>query len=572
MEKRNKWKVCEIGCYLLTAVGMTLGVSQILVYGSEYVSGLIDQMAQGQKIVTHSRMLQIGSELGLLVLIGFLCSFLKSLSSGLMSMNITIWLKKAATAQVMRIKESALSGKSTGALINRLTGDLGVIERYLQESFFSLLSAVITVIVVGTSIYRLNSRIMFQTAFLCMFVLIIAFVTSKRLSLLAGGRRGRMDRLLGLADDFLRGIVTGRSYNLYGIMEEKIEAAANEVLENEYRRTRISSHSWLLQTVSQWFPTFAMIAMVSWDAKTTHLSTGEITYVVLMANRLLKPFSDIPVLLNETAEAYASMKRIRQVFSYEAESDLGKGEIPMMDSEYAVEFDGVCFSYGERKVLNQTSFQIKNRQIAAFVGASGGGKSTIFNIFCGFLEGYDGAYRLFGKESQAYSLSRLRDCFSLVSQETFLFRGTILENIACGRPGADMQEVIQACKTACIHDDIQNMPEGYLTVLAENGGGLSGGEKQRISLARALVKDAPILLLDEPTSALDARTEAVISEAIANLKGKKTIIMIAHRLSTVSQADRIFVLEQGNVAESGNEAMLMSKKGVYYHLRKKEQC
>lgn len=572
MEKWKMIRIAKILAYLLLAVSMTFCVSKILVYGSEYVSKLIDQIAQGDNLFEYNEMSEILKDLCLIVILGFLSSFIKSFSSGLSALQITAWLKAAASEHITKIKESVLSGKDTGTLVNRLTGDIGIIERYLSESFFSLISAIITVFVVGKSIYMLDGKIMFQTMLLCILVLFISYITSKRLALLASGRRGRMDKLLGTADDFLNGIITGRSYNLYEIMEKKIDTVTNEVLQNEYKRTRISSYSWLLQTISQWLPTFAIIGILFWNAETMHISVGEVTYIVLMVNRLFKPFGNVPVLLNEAAEAYSSAKRVKQVFSFETEGIFEKEQIQVMNYECAVEFDNVSFSYGERAVLEHMNFCIKNNDIVAFVGTSGGGKTTIFNILCGFLEGFDGTYRLFGINSQAYTFSQLRECFSLVSQEAFLFKGTIYENILYGRQDSQMQDIIRVCQMACIHDDIMKMPNGYMTVIGENGTGLSGGEKQRISLARALLKDAPILLLDEPTSALDVHTETVISNTIASLKGKKTIIMIAHRLSTVSQSDMIFVLDKGNVAEMGNEAALISQKGIYYNLKREGKC
>ena len=572
MEKCKMIRITKILTCLLLAVSMTFCVSKILVYGSEYVSKLIDQIVQEDNLLEDNGMLEIIKNLLFIVILGFLTSFIKSFSSGLSALQITAWLKAAAAVHITKIKESVLSGKNTGAIVNRLTGDIGIIERYLSESFFSLISAVITVFVIGKSIYVLDGKIMFQIMFLCILVLFISYITSKRLALLASGRRGRMDKLLGTADDFLKGIITGRSYNLYEIMEEKIDIVTNEVLQNEYKRTRISSYSWLLQTISQWFPTFAIIGILFWNAKTMHISVGEVTYIVLMANRLFKPFGNVPVLLNEAAEVLSSAKRVKQVFSFETEGIFEKKQIQVMNYECAIEFDNVSFSYGERTVLKHMNFCIKNNDIVAFVGTSGGGKTTIFNILCGFLEGFDGTYRLFGINSHEYTFSQLRECFSLVSQEAFLFKGTIYENILYGRQGSQMHDIIRVCKMACMHDDIMKMPNGYMTVIGENGTGLSGGERQRISLARALLKDAPILLLDEPTSALDVHTETVISNTIASLKGKKTIIMIAHRLSTVSQSDMIFVLDKGSVAEIGNEAALISQKGIYYNLRKEGKC
>ena len=562
-------KIIEVmGLFTVSVVGTFL-VSKILVYASSYVSTLIDQVAQGRNVIDSSGTVFL--QLGILIIAGFLAAFCKSFASAVAAVKASMCLKREAVAQLVRVKESLLSKRSAGEMMNRLSSDIGVVERYLSESFPNLLSAGITVLAVGESMIRMGKTVAGATVAICVMVLISSYLTSKKLAFLARGRRGRMDRLLELADDFLRGIITGRSYNLYSIMEEKIDGAVNQVLENEYQRTRISSHSWLLQTLSQWFPTFAMIAIVCWNRDEGAIRVGELTYLVLMANRLFQPFSNLPILWNEAAEAFTSFQRIREIFQCPIEKEMeNEGELKE-DSEEVISFHNVSFSYEARPVLKQLSFQINKKQMTAFVGASGGGKSTIFHILCGFLEDFEGEYRLFGKDVRVYSAARLREHFSVVSQEVFLFQGTILENIASAKESATFEEVIRVCKLAYIHDDIMRMAKGYETVIKENGAGLSGGEKQRLSLAMALLKDAPILLLDEPTAALDAQTEQVITQMLNRLRKEKTILMIAHRLSTISQADQIFVLDQGRIVESGTEEEQLLKNGRYQKLKQGEE-
>jgi subfamily B ATP-binding cassette protein MsbA len=240
-----------------------------------------------------------------------------------------------------------------------------------------------------------------------------------------------------------------------------------------------------------------------------------------------------------------------------------------VDSVAVVSFEHLTFGYDEgNTVLKDISFQAGQGDMVAIVGASGGGKSTIFKLLCGFNEPgeHAGTIQLFGKSLTDWNLTSLRSHISMVSQESSLFPATIAENIGYGRLEATREEIVEAAKAAHAHDFIVQLPEGYETLLSERGGGLSGGQKQRISIARALLKNAPLLLLDEPTSALDSQSEAQVQNAMNAVMQNRTVLVIAHRLSTVRQANRIIVLDQGSIVESGSHEELLGRDGVYRKL------
>lgn len=237
----------------------------------------------------------------------------------------------------------------------------------------------------------------------------------------------------------------------------------------------------------------------------------------------------------------------------------------------AILWKDVHFSYSaEREVLKGISFQIKKGQMVAFAGGSGEGKSTIARLLYGLYRKESGSYQLFGKDVEQWSLREWRDCFSVVSQNVFLLPQSVAENVACGKEGAAREEIEEACRAADIHDFIMSLPQGYDTQVGELGVKLSGGQRQRISIARAFLKNAPILLLDEPTSAIDTETEAEIQKAITRVARDKTVIVIAHRLSTIQNADCIYVVENGAIAESGTHRELLARNGIYAGLYGKE--
>ena len=224
---------------------------------------------------------------------------------------------------------------------------------------------------------------------------------------------------------------------------------------------------------------------------------------------------------------------------------------------------GISFAYDKRKIIDDISLSIPARTTTAIVGPSGGGKTTLCHLLARFWDVDTGLVTLAGKDVRDYDMDSLMANFSFVFQNVYLFHDTIANNIRFGQPDAPMERVIEAAKKACCHDFISRLPNGYDTVIGEGGASLSGGEKQRISIARAIMKDAPIIILDEATANVDPENERDLMEAIKELTKEKTVIMIAHRLKTVRHADQIFVIDKGKIAEQGNHDQLVKKKGIY---------
>jgi len=232
-----------------------------------------------------------------------------------------------------------------------------------------------------------------------------------------------------------------------------------------------------------------------------------------------------------------------------------------------IEFKDLSFSYdGETNILNQLSFKMTAGKVVALVGASGSGKSTILKLVSGFYEPSTGHIQLYGQDLATSDLAAARQLMSLVSQDTYLFPTTIAENIAYGRPGATIDDIVAAAQQANAHDFIMDFPDAYNTNVGERAVKLSGGQRQRLALARAILKDAPILLLDEPTSALDTQSEALVQQALERFMSNRTVLVVAHRLSTIQNADEILVIDQGSVQERGTHEQLMKTESLYKNL------
>lgn len=560
-------KKCKRFVELLLTIITSFGLSKVIVYGRSYVSNMVNDISLSHTYLNKDDI----RILCIVVVSGFLLAFFKGIFSGKFAINSIYGMKEKAVSSLLRATSEVYSENTNGTFVNKLNTDINLIEQYLSTSFPKIITSFFTIIIVGKSFYDMNKLLIIEVGVCCLVILGISIYTSKKIAKLAVGRSVRTDRLLSIADDFLNGIVIGRSYNLYPVMEKRIITAADDVLINEFKRTKISSYSWLLQTISEWFPMFCLIGIIFLQSAENVLQIGDVTYLVLIMNRIFKPFSELPALMNETSEVIVSLKRINEIIDCDEErSCVDNNSCPLHDGS-VIEFKNIQFSYKSNKkefpIIKDLSFRINQGEEIAIVGPSGSGKSTIFKIFCRFMDQDYGEYNLFGRSAKEYSVAELRKLFTIVTQDTFLFHGSIYENIAFGKEDASLEEVKAVCKLANINSEIEAKPEGYDTILGDGGKGLSGGQKQRIALARALLKDAPIILLDEPTAALDVLTEKSIRQTLNALKGTKTIIMIAHRLSTVKSADKILVMDDGKLVEQGTDSELTQKQGLYYKLK-----
>ncbi len=263
----------------------------------------------------------------------------------------------------------------------------------------------------------------------------------------------------------------------------------------------------------------------------------------------------------------ASLDRIEEVFAAEELPDEGKAELDDAGTGVSeIEYDDVTFGYTDKDVLKNISFKVNTGEMTALVGPSGGGKSTIASLLARFWDVKSGRILVCGKDIRDVSLGSLMDRVSMVFQRVYLFQDTVYNNIAISRPDATREEVMEAAKKARCYDFIMQLPEGFDTVIGEGGASLSGGEKQRISIARCILKDSPIVILDEATASVDADNERAIQEAISELCKNKTLLVIAHRLKTIKDADQILVVSDGRIIERGDHASLMDKGGTYAHM------
>ena len=376
-------------------------------------------------------------------------------------------------------------------------------------------------------------------------------------------RQAQSENLTEAVLDFAEGIGIIKTYNLLG--EKSAELTENF---RESRKTSIDfeeNHApWqrrlnLVYGLGVTVVVTLALLLHSRGLLDSSLAVG----VMLFVFDLFGPMKALYGQSSRLTVMNSCMDRIEEVFAEAELSDKGTAHIPARSGGPEVEFRNVSFAYGEKETLHDISFCLEKNQMAALVGPSGGGKSTIASLLARFWDVKSGQVLVRGVDIRTVPLSELMDHISMVFQRVYLFQDTIYNNIAMGRPDASREEVIEAARKARCHDFIMSLPDGYDTVVGEGGESLSGGEKQRISIARCILKDAPIVILDEATASVDADNESYIQQAISELCKGKTLLVIAHRLNTIRHANQIFVVAEGQIVQRGVHEALMQEEGIY---------
>jgi len=373
-------------------------------------------------------------------------------------------------------------------------------------------------------------------------------------------RQEAQEALVSNVLEYVQGMLIVKSFNLWRNANSKIKQA---ILESKNKNMKLE-HLFIPYTVLQQIILYGTSLVIITEALIFYLGGSmSLSMSLLMTVASFMLFGQL-----QSAGNTSSLLRLLDV-SIDKVEDINR--IPVMDeqgevqtpSNYDITFEDVSFSYGDHKILDHVSLSIPQKTTTAIVGPSGAGKSTLCNLIARFWDVDGGKITIGGIDVRKYTLDSLLGNISEVFQKVYLFADTIENNIKFGKPNASHEDVIAAAKKACCHDFIMGFPEGYDTVIGEGGASLSGGEKQRISIARAILKDAPIIILDEATSSVDPENENMLMEAIEQLTKNKTVIMIAHRLKTIRNADKIFVLADGHIVQQGRHEKLINQKGIY---------
>lgn len=481
--------------------------------------------------------------------------------------DVTYDLKKTIYRSVSRLSLSFFTNRQTGSLMTQINSDSTTIYGFFCDGFLALVTQGIQLIVLLVVMFTINLELTLWT-FVTVPVFFLLFQGISRLFEKLHARNwSRRSSYNSLISDIINGVRVVKAFSREEAEQERFEtrsrASAEAGRQLDYTASRIFPFL-------HYFLRFGMY--VVWLIGGWRVMTGNgLDYPMLMTftayfGMVSSPIEMLSDITDWWSECLNALKRLFDI--QDAKVEVTEPETPVTkEIRGALEFRNVSFSYVEnRKVLKDVSFSVREGQTVGIVGQTGAGKSTIANLIMRLYDCTSGEILLDGTNIREYSFEALRKSVAIVSQETYLFNGTILDNIRYANPEATYEDVIRASKSAHAHDFIIKEQDGYQTKIGQGGKQLSGGEKQRVSIARALLKNPRILILDEATSAMDTQTERSIQKALTELAKGRTTIMIAHRLSTLRDADYLISIEDGKVAEQGTAAELMEAKGVYYHL------
>jgi len=454
----------------------------------------------------------------------------------------------------------------TGMLMSRITNDVYAMQEGVASMTTGLFRDCVSALsLLGVIFYR-NWELALITFFVIPVTVIPARTIGKRIKRLSKLGQGKLGALTSILQETFSGIKVIKAFGLEERETEKFQACNAEL----YTTLRKSIKYDGLSTPIMEFIISIGIAAVIWVGGTSvmhgKMSASEFFSFITAMILVFTPIKRIINTYNVVQGALGAAERVFEII--DTKPDIvdapGAGELTGVAGE--VEFRGVSFSYGDENVLHEVSLQAHKGEVIALVGPSGGGKTTLVSLITRFYDPTEGAVLVDGQDIRGVTLKSLLNHVALVDQETILFNDTIANNIRYGKTRGSDLEVEQAALAAYAHDFILELPEGYQTNIGDRGVRLSGGQRQRICIARAILKDAPILILDEATSALDTESEQMVQAALNNLMANRTTFVIAHRLSTITHADRILVLEKGAVAEAGSHEALLAQGGIYSRL------
>jgi len=476
-------------------------------------------------------------------------------------------LRLEAYSHLQELELAYFEERSTGGLISILNDDINQLERFLDDGANEVIQVFTTVVVIGAAFFAASPGVAGLSMLPIPFIIWGSIAFQDRLAPLYADVREKVSFLNGQLSNNLTGITTIKSFTSEDYEIQRIETQSQAYRQSNRRAIVLSAAFIPLIRVVIFLGFIATLFWGGLEVVAGRLSVGTYSVLVFMTQRLLWPLTRLGNTLDQYQRAMASTNRVMNLLDTPIAIHTGDIRLPVSSIKGELEFKNVTFSYNQRKpILQYFSLTLPAGKTTAIVGATGSGKSTLVKLILRLYEVQYGNIYLDGIELNNLNLKDLRRAIGLVSQDVFLFHGTVAENIAYGCFEASNREIVNAAKIAEAHEFIAQLPDGYKTIVGERGQKLSGGQRQRIAIARAVLKNPPILILDEATSAVDNETEAAIQRSLERITKNRTTIAIAHRLSTVRNADCIFVMDEGIVVESGQHEQLVELDGVYASL------
>ena len=505
-----------------------------------------------------------------IAIIGAICSYAEKYVTTSVAQWVMHDLRRMLYYHLQRLSLSYHDNKQTGDLLSRVTSDIDAIQSFIASGLLGSAVNVLTLAgMVGVMLY-LNWRFTLIALSVAPVLFAVVYHYTRRIKKASREVRKKQGEIVSVIQEVLSSIRVVKAFAREEYEQRRLEEESLEGVEIALRARGLKAKLAPLVEIIVAVGTTLVLWFGARLVLSGSLSAGSLVLFIFYLGKMYKPMQELSKVTDSYSKAAVGYERIEEILDTEREVKDLPGARRAGRIQGKIEFRNVDFGYQpDRPVLKNVSFRIEPGQVAALVGPTGAGKTSIISLIPRFYDPASGVVAIDGVDVKRLQQKSLRQQISFVLQETLLFHAPVWSNIAYGKPEATRAEILRAAELANAHEFIQQMPEGYNTIVGERGVTLSGGQRQRIAIARAIIRNTPILILDEPSSGLDAAAEKLVFEALDRLMEGKTSIVIAHRLSTIRRADVIFVVQDGSIVETGNHETLLKQGGLYaelYHI------
>ncbi|HFN8977517.1 TPA: SAV1866 family putative multidrug efflux ABC transporter [Staphylococcus aureus] len=532
------------------------------------IDGVINNHALTTDEKVHHLTIAIGIALFIFVIVRPPIEFIRQYLAQWTSNKILYDIRKKLYNHLQALSARFYANNQVGQVISRVINDVEQTKDFILTGLMNIWLDCITIIIALSIMFFLDVKLTLAALFIFPFYILTVYVFFGRLRKLTRERSQTLAEVQGFLHERVQGISVVKSFAIEDNEAKNFDKKNTNFLTRALKHTRWNAYSFAaINTVTDIGP-IIVIGVGAYLAISGSITVGTLAAFVGYLELLFGPLRRLVASFTTLTQSFASMDRVFQLIDEDYDIKNGVGAQPIEIKQGRIDIDHVSFQYNDNEapILKDINLSIEKGETVAFVGMSGGGKSTLINLIPRFYDVTSGQILIDGHNIKDFLTGSLRNQIGLVQQDNILFSDTVKENILLGRPTATDEEVVEAAKMANAHDFIMNLPEGYDTEVGERGVKLSGGQKQRLSIARIFLNNPPILILDEATSALDLESESIIQEALDVLSKDRTTLIVAHRLSTITHADKIVVIENGHIVETGTHRELIAKQGAYEHL------